>query len=105
MTRHVNIFLQRYADLFRYLDESFAKMTPNASVVKFAPMVAPSSYKWRNQPFCQAAFKTITELIKERQHVNYDSYQPRNAGWMDRLGTHIRDPEQLRFFTDLFKQL
>lgn len=80
-------------------------MTPNASVIKYAPMVAPSSPRVLNQPFCVAAFRRITELINARNHVTYDSYAPRNSRWMDRMGTHIRDPEQLRFFTELFKQI
>ena len=87
------------------MDETFRRMTPNVSVLKYAPMVAPSSPRWNGQPLCLAAFRKITDLINKRNHVVFDSYLPRNSGWMDGMGTHIRDPEQLRLFTDLFKQL
>ena len=85
--------------------ETVQKMMPNASVVKFSPMIASSSHRWINEPLCQDAWNQITRLIEERNHVTFDSFLPRRNRWMDKLGTHIRDPESVQFFTEVFKQI
>ena len=80
-------------------------MAPNATV-KFAPMVAPEGLqRWRNERICQEAFREITRLIEQRDHVQFDSYLPYRNRWMDASRVHLYDNESVKFFTEIFKQI
>ena len=97
------IKLQRFGDLFKFLDEALIKMAPNATV-KYAPMVAPGYQAWINNKICRDAFDEITREIEKRNHVQFDSYLPYRRRFLSD-NVHMYDDKAISFFSDIFKQI
>ena len=75
-------------------------MLPKAEI-KYASMIASGDRRFVQNPFCQLAFATITQLIELRPHISFDSHFPLRKGYMERDLTHMKDWESIELWLDV----
>ena len=89
--------------MFAFWDDTIDKLLPDATV-KFAPLIASGQKQWLTEGFFQDSFKEINRLVRERDHVNFDSFEPlRKNMLMDQV--HMKEKEGIDFWKRIFKQL
>ena len=86
--------------IFKYLDETLAEMLPKAEV-RFASMIYSGEPLFIENPFCQQAFASITQLIEARKHLAFDSQGPLRRGHMTKDLTHMKDRESVELWLDV----
>ena len=86
------------------MDSTLAKIFPKADV-RMAPLIATDEREWQTCDLSQNAFREINALIKERKHVNFDSYLPSKMRWICRDKVHFKDFDGVNFWKMIFEQL
>ena len=100
--RVVNV--QNFDALFRLLDDTLSKLFPKA-IVKLAPLIATKDELWMSAEICQEVFIIINGLIRERSHVEFDSYLPLERNWICNDGVHFKDYDGVKFWKSIFEQM
>ena len=95
---------QDFPSQFKLLDNTLTKVFPKADV-KLAPVIATKDRRWLNDELMQNAFETLNELIKQRGHVEYDSYLPSKMNWICKDNVHFKDFDGVKFWKMIFEQL
>ena len=75
-------------------------MLPKAEI-RFASMIYSGEPLFVNNPFCQQAFASITQMIEARKHLAFDSYGPLRKGHMTRDQTHMKDKESVELWLEV----
>ena len=95
---------QDFQGTFKLLDNTLAKVFPKADI-RMAPLIATDEKNWQTCDLAQNAFKTINMLIKERKHVEFDSYQPSRRNWICHDKVHFKDFDGVKFWKKIFAQM
>ena len=78
-------------------------MLPKAEI-RYASMIYSGNPLFVQNPFCQQAFASISQLIEMRPHIAFDSHMPVNRGYMERDQTHMKDWESIELWRDVLNQ-
>ena len=95
---------QNFVKYFEYLDDTTSKLLPNASI-RFTPLIASGQNGWAETGVCQEAFVAINQLIRQRGHIDFDSFEPLNTDLMEWDKTHMKDMDGIRFWKKIFAKL
>ena len=101
---NVLVGAQDFQGQFKLLDNTLAKVFPKADI-RMAPVIATKERRWLTDRLMQSAFETINKLIKERKHVEYDSYLPSQMNWICNDRVHFKDFDGVKFWKMIFEQL
>ena len=95
---------QDFEATFKLLDNILTKVFPRADI-KLAPLIATKQDEWLTCELSQNAFYMINKLIKERKHVDLDSYRPTRRNWLCHDKVHFKDFDGIKFWKRIFQQL
>ena len=95
---------QNFDALFKLLDETLSKLFPKANI-KLSPLIATKDELWTAAEICQEVFIIINGLIRERNHVEFDSYLPLERNWISNDGVHFKDYDGVKFWKSIFEQI
>lgn len=95
---------QDFQKTFELLDNTLTTVFPKATV-KMAPLIATNEAEWRTCDLSQNAFHEINALVRERDHVEFDSYLPSNMNWICADKVHFKDFDGVKFWRMIFEQL
>ena len=70
-----------------------------------APLIATKEQAWLTDELSQNAFREINRLVKERDHVEFDSFLPTKMNWICNDKVHFKDYDGVKFWKMIFEQL